>query len=95
MHLYFDHVFKCPYRKEVYLKHPKSKGNINIEKGIRSKVKCRSSAHFPPICDATRVISLVKWLVMLIIKVIAGSLRHNNMSAGLKWSSNKTAFKTK
>ncbi len=27
----------------------KKKGNIGIEKGIRSKVKCRSSAHFPPI----------------------------------------------
>ena len=42
-------VFKCPYRKEVYLKHSKRKGNISIEKGIRSKVKCRSSAHFPSI----------------------------------------------
>ncbi len=29
--------------------HPKRKGNISIEKGIRSKVKCRSSAHFPSI----------------------------------------------
>ncbi len=31
------------------MKHPKGKGNISIEKGIRSKVKCRPSAHFPPI----------------------------------------------
>ncbi len=31
------------------MKHPKEKGNISIEKGIRSKVRCRSSAHFQPI----------------------------------------------
>ncbi len=44
-------VYRCPYRKEVYLKHPKWKGNISIEKGIRSKVKCISSAHFPSIWE--------------------------------------------
>ncbi len=48
-------VFKCPYRKEVYVKHPKGKGNISIEKGIRSKGKCRSSAHFQPIWELTKV----------------------------------------
>ncbi len=40
----WEMVLKCPYRKEVYLKHPKRKGNISLEKGIRSKEKCRSSA---------------------------------------------------
>ncbi len=37
--------FKCTSnRKEVYLKQSRRKGNI-------SKVKCRSSVHFPPIWD--------------------------------------------
>ena len=42
-------VLKCPYRQEVYSKYPKRKGNVSIKKGIRSKVKCRSSAHLIPI----------------------------------------------
>ena len=29
--------------------------DISIEKGIRSKVKCRSSAHFPPIWESMAV----------------------------------------
>ncbi len=42
-----SHFHKCAL--DLHLKHPKGKGNISIEKGIRSKVKCRSSAHFPSI----------------------------------------------
>ncbi len=49
------HFIDVGFIKEVYLKHPKRKGYVSIEKGIRSKVKCtcRSSAHFPPIWEGT------------------------------------------
>ncbi len=38
-----------PISQGSVLEASQRKGNISIEKGIRSKVKCRSSAHFPPI----------------------------------------------
>ncbi len=44
-----SHFQKGALLLPFFLKHPKRKGNKSIEKGIRSKVKCRSSAHIPPI----------------------------------------------